>query len=157
MLKIRMHHSKGKGAGTLIKEVLAYSSMCCAWWLQPITALESAYWLGCGGCLASIGRGLLSPLHPSIQPPQSAKHTSERRSTANESCRAPCMSVNVCQECQEERERHSVDQLLLNHCRSIKSGTVTDTEGEREDIQRRTFILQHSYGDSSLLSTSGSN
>lgn len=100
-----MHHSKGKGAGTLIKELLAYSSRCCAWRLQPIVALESAYWLGCGGCLASIGRGLLSPLHPSIQPPQSAKHTLERRSTASESCRAPCMCVECVCVCQSVRRR----------------------------------------------------
>lgn len=107
MLKIRMHHSKRKGAGTLIKEVLAYSSRCCAWRLQPIVALESAYWLGCGGCLASIGRGLLSLR--SIRPfsPHSQQNTRQSAGPQQENpaeLRGCVMCVCVCSECQEERE-----------------------------------------------------
>lgn len=133
MLKIRMHHSKRKGAGTLIKEVLAYSSRCCAWRLQPIVALESAYWLSCGGCLASIGRGLLSlrSIRPFSPHSQQNTHQSAGPQQENPAELRVCVMC-VCEFRVSGGERDRVDQLLLNHCRSTKSGTVTDTEGERE-------------------------
>lgn len=131
MLKIRMHHSKRKGAGTLIKEVLAYSSRCCAWWLQPIVALESAYWLGCGGCLASIGRGLLSlrsirPFSPHSQ--QSTRQSAGPQQENPTELRGCVMCVCVCVQTTAGALNLGLSQILKEREREyIEKGRLSST------------------------------